>query len=152
MGAWRKRGQVTLADIVQSDGYVDLDDFTPTGDALVSFCSGNPWELPAYATAETADVEALLADAPGFERYRMRVCDVADMRKRTTAADNRLASKLGIDADHLLGLAWALWKRPYSEERDRRAGPNRRARVATAKQLTTELQAQLWKESQHGNN
>jgi transcriptional regulator with XRE-family HTH domain len=143
----RKRPRVTLADLVTSDGNVSVtDELVVTGEALARVCSGQTWELRGGIDTPD-DVAELLDDAPGFERYRMNNYAVADMRKRSTEADHRLASKLGIDADHLLGLAWTLWKRPYSEERDRRAAADQFSRRLTGQLLTTELQAQLWKES-----
>jgi transcriptional regulator with XRE-family HTH domain len=146
----RKRPRVTLADLVGSDGYVTLnDDFAPTGQALADLCSGKPWELHGGDDAATAGrTEQLLSAAPGVlgERYRMRLGDVEDMRRRCTLADTRLARRLGVEPDTLLGLSWRLWHRPFSEERDRRAGTDRGRRGHIARALTTELQAELWKD------
>jgi transcriptional regulator with XRE-family HTH domain len=150
----RGRPRVTLADLVQSDGYVAVnDDLTPTGEALASVCSGKPWEL--RGGIDTADdVAELLDPAPGVlgERYGMQVGQVADMRKRSGLAEMRLADRLGVTADHLLGLAWKLWKRPYSEERDRRVEALRASRRLVGQALITELQAELWKEQQYGDH
>jgi len=151
-----RRQRVAMADLVTSDGYVALSpDFAPTGEALAAVSGQKPWELHGGDTAETADVDELLADAPGVlgERYGMRVGQVDDMRRRSTRAETRLADRLGIDADHLLGLSWRVFKgRTYSEERDLRAGPDRASTRLVAQALTTELQAELWKEQQHGDN
>lgn len=150
-GASSRRPRVVLADLVASDAPVAVNpDLVVTGEALVKVCRGKPWEV--WGGLDTPDdVAELLAPAPGFERYRMRVCDVADMRKRSTVTETRLSQRLGVDPDHLLGLAWTLWKRPFHEERDHRAGPGRGVRARVARTLTTELQAELWKE-QHGND
>jgi hypothetical protein len=156
----RKRDRVTLADLVRSDGYVALnDDFAPTGKALALVCSGKPWELHGGDEAHTAAIVAagrtaeLLSPAPGVlgERYGMRGFDAEEMRRRSTIIEDRLADRLGIDAGRLLGLSWKLWGRPFSEERDHRAGPTRGRRGHISRALTTELQAELWKE-QRGNN
>jgi transcriptional regulator with XRE-family HTH domain len=152
----RKRPRVTLADLVGSDGYVTLnDDFAPTGQALAAVASGEPWELYGGDDAATAGrTDELLAPAPGLlgERYRMRLGDVEDMRLRSTLTDTRLARRLGIEPDTLLGLSWRLWRRPFSEERDRRAGTDRGRRGHVARALTTELQAELWKEQTRGDS
>lgn len=42
----------------------------------------------------------------------------------TGLADQRAAERLGRDIWEVTGWSWELWKHPYGEERDRRAGPN----------------------------
>jgi transcriptional regulator with XRE-family HTH domain len=152
----RKRPRVRLPDLVASDGYVTLnDDFAPTGEVLAAVCSGKPWEFYGGDDATTAGrTEQLLAPATGVlgERYRMRLGDVEDMRRRSTITETRLAGRLGIDPDTLLGLSWRLWRHPFTEERDRRAGVSVGRRGHIARALTTELQAELWKEQTRGNN
>lgn len=150
-GATRRRPRVRLADLVRSDALVAVNpDLVVTGEALVKVCRGEPFEV--WGGLDTADdVTELLDDAPGFERYRMNNYAVADMRKRSTVTESRLAARLGVDPDTVLGLSWKLWKRPFHEERDHRAGPGRGVRARVARTLTTELQAELWKE-QHGND
>ena len=146
----RTRPRVRLADLVQTDGHVDLGEgFEPPGEALVAVCSGRPWELP---TSE-ADVDDLLTPAPGRlgEVYRMSVWAVDDMRRRSTVTETRLAARLDVEPDHLLAVSWKLWNRPFGEERDRRAGGAKGRRGQVARALTTELQAELWKE-EHGND
>ncbi len=145
-GARRGRPRVMLADLVASDGYVVVtEDFAPTGDALAAVCAGKPWELGAPDTAETADVEALLAPAPSpFGEYGMRVCDVVDMRKRSDVTETRTARRLGISPDELLILAWRLFSgRTYSEERDRRCAGNPARRGPVSRELITELERTL---------
>lgn len=146
-GARRGRPRVTLPDLVASDGYVGLtEDFAPTGDKLAAVCSGKPWELDASDTAETADVDALLELAPGplGERYRMRVADVADMRRRSDVTETRTARRLGISPDELLALTWRLFDgRTYSEERDRRCAGNPARRGPVSRELITELERTL---------
>jgi transcriptional regulator with XRE-family HTH domain len=152
-GASRKRPRVTLSDLLASDSNVAVNaDLRVRGEALVKVCQGKPWEVWGGLDADD-DVAELLDDAPGAlgERFRMRVTDVDDMRKRSTVTETRLAARLGVDPDTVLGLTWKLWKRPFREERDRRAGPNRGSRAQVARTLATELQAELWKE-QHGDN
>jgi hypothetical protein len=152
----RKRPRVTLADLVGSDGYVTLnDDFAPTGEVLAAVASGKPWEFYGGDDAATAGrTDELLGPAPGVlgERYRMRLADVEDMRRRSTITETRLARRLGIEPDTLLGLSWRLWRRPFSEQRDHRAGASIGRRGHVARALTTELQAELWKEQTRGNN
>jgi hypothetical protein len=124
------------------------DDLAPTGEVLVAVCSGKPWEMHGGDDAATAGRTELLGPAPGVlgERYRMRLGDVEDMRRRSTITETRLAGRLGVEPDTLLGLSWRLWRRPFSEERDRRAGASVGRRGHVARALTTELQAELWKD------
>jgi transcriptional regulator with XRE-family HTH domain len=152
----RNRPRVTLADLVGSDGYVTLnDDFKPAGAKLAAVASGEPWEFYGGDDAATAGrTEELLSPAPGVlgERYRMSLGDVEDMRRRSTLTETRLAQRLGIEPDTLLGLSWRLWRpRTFSEERDRRAGTSVGRRGHVARALTTQLQAELWKEQTRGN-
>jgi hypothetical protein len=148
----RKRPRVTLADLLQTGGFVRLTpEFEPIGTAVAAVCSGKPWELATgdeRTTAERAD--ELLAPAPGIlgERYRMRLRDVEDMRKRSDVNEARVCKRLDIDPDTLLGLSYALWDgRTFTEERDRRAvaNPNRRGIVSR------ELHAELRKALTDGN-
>lgn len=142
----RGRPRVTLADLVASSGYVGLTEgFAPAGDAVAAVCSGKPWELSAADTAETADVDALLALAPApFGEYGMRVCDVDDMRRRSDVTETRTARRLGISPDDLMTLCWRLFNgRTYSEERDRRCAGNPARRGPVSRELITELERTL---------
>ena len=142
----RKRPRVTLADLVQTDGYVSLtSDFAPVGSAVARVCANKPWELHGGDTAETADPGELLSPAPGVPgEYGMRVGDVEDMRRRSDVTEARVCKRLGIDADTLLGLSWRLWHgRTFSEERDLRALANPLRRGQVARELRGELERAL---------
>lgn len=152
-GATQRRPRVTLADLLRSDAPVAINpDLVVTSAALTRVFQGKPPEL--WGGIDTDDVTELLDDAPGLlgERYRMRVADADDIRKRSGLTEKRLAARLGISDDHLAGLSWTLWDgRTYSEQRNRLAGPNRAGRRTTGQTLTQQLQAELWKEAR-GND
>jgi hypothetical protein len=144
---------VTLADLVQFDGYVRLTpDFEPVATAVAAVCSNKPWELHSgddRATAERTD--ELLSPAPGVlgERYRMRVGDVEDMRRRSDVNEARVCKRLGIDADELIGLSFTLWHgRTFSEERDSRAIANPLRRGQVARELRAELEKAISSEKE----
>ena len=144
----RRRPRVTLADLVQSDGFVSLTaDFAPVGTAVAAVCSNKPWELSGGDDADTAErPDELLSPAPGVlgERYRMSVHDMEDMRRRSDVNEARVCKRLGINADTLLGLSWRLWHgRTFGEERDRRAGSNPARRGQVSRELRAELEREL---------
>lgn len=61
--------------------------------------------------------------------------------QRSGLTEQRLAQRLGISGDHLATLSSRLWKKTFSEERDRRAGPdaNRQKRGQASRALQREL-------------
>jgi transcriptional regulator with XRE-family HTH domain len=140
----RKRSRVTLADLVQWDGYVQLtDSFEPAGSAVAAVCSGKKWDLPSGADRATAEqMDELLSPAPGvLGEHGMKVGDEKDMRRRSDVNERRVCKRLGIDADTLIALSFTLWQgRTFTEERDRRAFANPLRRGQVARELRAELE------------
>lgn len=63
------------------------------------------------------------------------------MLQRSGLAEDRLAKRLGIGPVELADVSYRLWRKTFSEERDRRAGPNanQQKRGRVSRELRTEL-------------
>jgi transcriptional regulator with XRE-family HTH domain len=115
---------VRLADLVNFDGEVTVtEDFEPSGDHLADFCGGGTWEHHK---------------------------SVIDWPKLLGLTEQRVAATLGISTERLGAESMRLWNATFSNERDRRAGPdaNRQKRG----QVTRQLKAELQKAITDGNN
>jgi hypothetical protein len=131
---------VTLADLVSGEGFVALNDNLDVRVArLVDVCRGEVFPL-----------------GKDNWRYQLRpmkageVSALVETLRRSGLTEQRLAQRLGIGVDHLAVLSSRLWKKTFSEERDRRSGPdaNRQKRG----QVTRALQRELEKAITDGND
>jgi transcriptional regulator with XRE-family HTH domain len=153
----RREPRVRLADLVTFDGFITVtDEFDPRGQRVADYCAGASWALPGSDVAHTATLDKfkkLMETHPvidGQVEKGMRVVDLQRMRRASGLAEDRLASRLGISRDRLAAVSFRLWKKPFSQERDRIAGSdaNRQKRG----QVTRTLRAKLEKELANGNN
>jgi transcriptional regulator with XRE-family HTH domain len=120
---------VTLAMLMRHNGYVQLTEtFRVTGRFLVDACSGQVVSLKS-PTYDHLRVQGVVTDA------------VTDILRRSGLAEQRQAKRLGIKPEALAALSLILWQRPFSEERDRRAGGD--ANQQKRGQITRALQAEL---------
>lgn len=152
-------GSVTLADLVQSEGNVVLtaDGPDPLGSVVAGVCRGRPWplELVKLLGADELKVwelhrqiiESALSSALVDGRFdpNLTSTDLALMRQRSGLTEDRLAQRLAISRDRLAAVSFRLWQRTFSEERDRRAGPdaNRQKRGRVSRELRAELEEAL---------
>lgn len=142
-------GVVVPADLVRSDGYVVITDrLDPQGDLLEAVLRGKrPWRVgynPAdplgqgLAPAERGRTADLMRDPAvikamvdqGLVRLddRLRYGQVPlkeyeAIRRQSGLDEQRVAKRLGITPELLVGASWELWRKSFSEERDLRAGP-----------------------------
>ena len=125
-------GGVTLADLVAGEGFVALNDNLDVRvRRLGDVCRG--------------EIFALGKDN---WRYRLRpmgageVTALVETLQRSGLTEHRLAQRLGIGTELLASVSSRLWQRPFSEERDRRAGPdaNRQKRGQVSRALQRELE------------
>lgn len=144
--------RVYLADLVAFDGFITVtDEFDPRGRRVADYCAGQEWHLPGSDMAHTATIEKfrkLMETHPvidGQVDKGMRVVDFQHMRRASGLTEDRLASRLGISRDRLAALSFRLWKKPFSQERDRIAGPaaNKQKRGQVSRALRTELEKAL---------
>jgi transcriptional regulator with XRE-family HTH domain len=120
-------GAISLADLMRFDGFVMLTDtFKVSGKFLVEACSG-------YVPT----LESPMHDIT--KNQRVVVDFVADLLQRSGLAEQRQAKRMGIEPALLAALSSRLWQRTFSEERDRRAGPDanqqKRGQVTRAMQI-----------------
>ncbi|MDO2978443.1 hypothetical protein [Mycobacteroides abscessus] len=159
------RTDVSLPDLLTFDGYVALTDiFDPTGAALVAILRGErSW---SDLTADDVLFTAKLAADPNFgetlqqgfaqlsedlKQYPdLPVKQVAELSRRFGLAEDRLAKRLNTNHYLLAAASWQLWQRTFSEERDRRAGPD--ANQQKRGQIARSLQAELERELAHGDD
>jgi len=141
------RGEpVTLADLVASDGSVELaKGLTLPGGALQRYLRGEP------VTVTTGDVAASLKEAlddypnrldslpPALRRVTLR--DEYKVAKESGETEQRVAKSLGVDRWVVDRASALLWKSTISAERDRRAGPDasNQARGRITRELRDEL-------------
>jgi transcriptional regulator with XRE-family HTH domain len=123
--------RVRLADLVMFDGFVTVtDEFDPRGQRVADYCAGQPWDLPGSQIGRTATREKF---------------DLARMRQASGLTEDRLAARLGISRDELAAMSLRLWRKPFSQERDRIAGPdaNKQKRGQVSRALRAELEKAL---------
>ena len=147
---------MTLADLLAGDGPVALNASTTVDLADLRAALGGqavgggvPPVGPIMARLG-ADMDALpdvratvrerLATEP-FGHMRLIHPRARKVRDSFLEADYRMAASLGLDLDRAAELMHALWKRSFSDERDRRGGPgaNPQKRGRISRQLKAEL-------------
>ena len=157
--------EVRLADLVESPDFVTITDkLDPAGGVLANILRGDrTWgslrrrEVLYYAS-KRVDLQPfvewtkkLAEESNRYPEYDdIATADLLPLIERQGLDEHRLAKRLDI-TDMLLAIAsWRLWRRSFSEERDRRAGneanAQKRGRVSRA------LQAELRKELARGND
>ncbi|WP_133160843.1 helix-turn-helix domain-containing protein [Mycobacterium ahvazicum] len=125
---------INLADLVVSDGWVMLTDtFKVSGRFLADACRGH------VATLETLGVPISMRSQ--VKTQGVVIDAVADLSRRAGLTERRQAKRLGVEPGVLAALSLRLWQKTFSDERDRRAGPdaNRQKRA----QVTRAMQAEL---------
>jgi transcriptional regulator with XRE-family HTH domain len=150
---------VALADLVQSDGFVSLtDNSQPRGSVLQELIRGErSWNDLTVSemghTAHMTDKQVNAIVREGFSRMSRDLspypdaplAEVAAISERGGLDEDRVAKRLNISTNLLAAASWHLWRRSFSEERDRRAGsdanPQKRGRVS--RELQHELSEEL---------
>jgi transcriptional regulator with XRE-family HTH domain len=150
---------VTLADLVWFDGNVVLtaDGPDPLGAVVANVCRGRPWPLDPVKLMGEDEVElqgvykkvvdSALSSAmvDGYFDPDVTAAELAMTRQRSGLAEDRLAQRLKISRDRLAALSFRLWQHTFSEERDRRAGPdaNQQKRGRISRDLRAEIEEAL---------
>lgn len=138
---------VTLADLVSTPEEVAVvlnDQLAPSGARVVAAVSGDALRLD-----EDDRFSSMLAEVHTQLRGRT-ASTVDDVKRRSGLDEERLARRLGITGEALAAESLRLWRRSFSDERDRRAGaganPQKRGRVSR------ELQAELREAMSRGDH
>lgn len=116
---------VTLADLIGDEGSIALtEEVTVSASGLSAVCRGASWDksMPMVINKAPGGAQGVLA--------------------RSGLSEDRLAKRLNITHELLAETCWALWQRSFTEERDRRAGPdaNSQRRGQIARLLQAEIE------------
>ncbi|MGH3635345.1 MAG: helix-turn-helix domain-containing protein [Mycobacterium sp.] len=117
---------VTLADLVGSERSIALtDELDVPAAAVADVCRGRTW-------MEAGPEQTIDRPAGTLARHQ-------------GLTEHRLARRLGISPDRLAEASFRLWQNTFSEERDRRAGPdaNQQKRGRVSRELRAELEKAL---------
>ena len=139
----------TLASLIARDRVVIEinDELVLSSEDLVSLLSGPLVKIRSVRLAQSGDAEALsdLITDPGERRIaeyyvdKVRLSTLNSVWKASGATEERMRKALGISLMLLANLSAALWRRTFSQERDRRAGegasPQRRGRISRDMQI-----------------
>jgi transcriptional regulator with XRE-family HTH domain len=152
--AWKDREKsgepptikVTLSELVHvRGGWIALNDtLDVVGAELADVCSGDVPEIGPRQIRKRG------APAPQPYDWDRRMRDISAVLERSGLTEDRLARRLGIGRARLADESSRLWRRTFSEERDRRAGPG--ANQQKKGRISRELRAELEKAIAHGKN
>lgn len=136
---------VTLDELFGDGGSVALTEGLDVNAAvLADVCRGEPFRMKKGAwrantrSASAGEIQALVGGG------------VDALTKRSGLAEQRLAHRLGVSPARLAATSSALWNRTFSEERDRRAGPD--ANAQSRGQVSRILRAELEKAISDGDD
>jgi transcriptional regulator with XRE-family HTH domain len=152
--------QVTLADLVASDGWVALtDELRFRAQEVADVCRGKAWTFGrdeyrrqmerAMKATRAQTMRALGKTEEEVRKDNERLAKLL-LRQRSGLTEHRLAQRLAISHDRLAEMSFRLWQRTFSEERDRLAGPD--ANKQKRGQVSRTLQAELEKALADGND
>jgi hypothetical protein len=155
---------VTLADLLAGHGLVELTDTldtVPTG-WVADVCRGrastwppadeywrDAWPAQEVEPGVLERRAARTAAAVKHAAAQMAEVGRLDVAERSGLTEHRLAQRLKISRAQLADVSFRLWRSTFSEERDRRAGPD--ANQQKRGQVSRALQAELEKVLGDGN-
>jgi transcriptional regulator with XRE-family HTH domain len=137
--------EVKLADLIGRGpalrGLVAVNDSLDIGAVdLAAVCSGDTFEPegPGIVNRPVSSPAAARMDDAAMELTE----DIRAVLQRSGLDEDRLASRLKISAARLAAESFRLWRSTFSEERNRRAGPdaNQQKRGRISRQLRAELE------------
>lgn len=162
---------VKLADLLFGEGLVALTDTLDIpGDELADVCRGKlfsltaegqrdgirsgPYSLGRRRTSGELRPDEIRAAAKGLAKFLRDTKPfwdgVAGALQRSGLTERRLAKQLGMNDQELAATSFSLWKSTFSEERDRRAGPD--ANQQKKGRISRELRAELGKALADGDD
>lgn len=134
---------ITVAELLadeQSGRVIVTDQIVPLASKLADALRGQPLILDAADVDASLDVE--IADQIGKgQRHKT----IESIEARSGLDEARLAKRLAITRETLAKASLDLWSRSFSDERDRRAGPdaNAQKRGRVARVLSAEIKEML---------
>lgn len=149
---------VTLADLLRTSGFVRINDaLAVRGEALTRIVQGE-----SAGSLDLADIFQATEDfATHFRRSAEELSRVPTYPGLTVEkflrvgsssglTEQRVSKELGITKIHLAAVSAYLWNASFSDERDRRAGPD--ANPQKRGRASRELKAELRRELGHGDD
>lgn len=139
----------TLPELVTHPSPVEINESLALwSDDLRNVLSGQPAKKPRQRKQRRGRIEVT---DPREQTVLDRYADVhswlaaVNVRIAAGATEERVRKSLGISSDLLAAVSTALWKRSFSEERDRRAGAgaNAQKRGQVSRRMQAELQAAM---------
>jgi hypothetical protein len=124
---------VMLADLVSGEARVALtDSFSVDGSLVEALCAGHDFTTFDPPPWRPQTGEAVLPGPPSA-------------LERSGLTEHRLAKRLSISPARLAHVSFQLWQSTFSEERDRRAGPdgNQQKRGRISRELRAEIEKAL---------
>lgn len=139
---------VRLSELLRGDGEVRLNDESALPAALLAgVCEGQSWSMaPWHIEASTPGLETKSSAAFDVELYGDRgLSAIGRILLRSGLTEERLARRLGIELERLSDISHLLWGSTFSDERDRRAGPdaNQQKKGRVSRELRAELEREL---------
>jgi hypothetical protein len=145
--AGRPAPEVRMADLFQGSGYVAVNDAldVPAG-ILRDVCSGEAPDPGRIRNRPLASPSAAAIHAKTQKSQH----EIGGVLQRSGLAEERLAKTLQIEPARLAHASFRLWQSTFSEERDRRAGPD--ANQQKRGRISRDLRAELGKALADGND
>lgn len=154
----------TLADLLAGNGLVALTDtLNVPGDQLADVCRGQnfaetggqkKYGFPRQRSPGPLRPDEIRATAKGLAKFikdsKPFLDGVAYTVVHSGLTERRLAKQLGMTDTDLAAASFSLWQSTFSEERDRRAGPN--ANSQKRGRISRDLRAELEKALADGND
>lgn len=142
----REVSTVTLVDLVSSGGWIELNgDLSFPADLVTAVCRGDPWRVSKSGPESEESLE-LYWQIWG----QTALTPMERLLLRSGLTEDRLARQLGVERARLADISHLLWQSTFSEERDRRAGPD--ANQQKKGRISREMRAELEKALADGDN
>lgn len=127
------------------DGWVELnEELKVSGRQLSEVCRGYVFTLDTFPMRKSG-LEIRAAMREREEQTGVSFRELHSALQRSGLAEDRLARRLGIKPSELAALSLLLWQRTFSEERNRRAGPdaNQQKKGRVSREVRAELERAL---------
>jgi hypothetical protein len=134
--------EVRLADLLQGAGFIAVNNALDIPAAILAdVCSGEVPDPDRIQNRPLTSPSAALihAEATGVQQ------EILAVLQRSGLTEDRLVKRLGVEPARLADASFRLWRKTFSEERDRRAGldANQQKRGRVSRELRAELEKEL---------
>jgi transcriptional regulator with XRE-family HTH domain len=134
--------EVRLADLLQGAGFIAVNKALdiPAG-ILADVCSGEAPDPGRIQNRPLVSPSAALIHTEATELQQ----EIRAVLQRSGLTEERLMKRLAVEPARLADASFRLWRKTFSEERDRRAGldANQQKRGRVSRELRAELEKEL---------